>query len=139
MSLVLASPEAAAATSRPVVSFRVCRSQAGPLYHQLSLQDDQGDRAHWIVPVPLKQLAKSPALLWQLPPTGALGALTCLDTGAMRLAPAHPGTRPDLRADLAEGTLRLHFEGQVLRGYFRLHCLPEGSGQLWQLIPIGHV
>jgi hypothetical protein len=122
-----------------VVSFRVCRSQAGPLYHQLSLQDDQGDRAHWIVPVPLKQLAKSPALLWQLPHTGALGALTCLDTGAMRLAPAHPGTRPDLRADLAEGTLRLHFEGQVLRGYFRLHCLSEGSGQLWQLIPIGHI
>jgi hypothetical protein len=57
----------------------------------------------------------------------------------MQLAPAHPGTPANLRADLAEGTLRLNFSGQLLRGYFRLQCLPEGSGQLWQLIPIGHV
>jgi hypothetical protein len=78
-------------------------------------------------------------LLWLLPAAGPTGLLTCLDTGPMQLAPAHPGTRADLRADLDEGLLRLNFSGQLLRGYFRLQCLPEGGGQLWQLTPIGNV
>jgi len=139
MSLVLASLETAVAPSPALASFRIFRSQAGPMYHQLSLQDDRAGAAHWIIPVPLKQLAKHPVLLWQLRSTSMPGTLTSLDTGLMRLAPAHPGSRPDLRADLAEGTLRLHFEGQLLRGYFRLQCLPEGGGQLWQLTPIGYL
>jgi hypothetical protein len=139
MSLVLAPLETAVAPASATASFRIFRSQANPTYHQLSLQDDRAGTAHWIIPVPLKQLAKHPVLLWQLRSSSVPGSLASLDTGLMRLAPAHLGTRPDLRADLAEGTLRLHFEGQLLRGYFRLHCLPEGSGQLWQLIPIGHV
>ncbi|MVN77629.1 hypothetical protein GO988_14945 [Hymenobacter sp. HMF4947] len=57
----------------------------------------------------------------------------------MQLAPAHPGTQPDLRADLAEGVLRLNFNGQLLRGYYRCQCLPDGGGQLWLLTPIGYV
>jgi len=139
MSLVLAPLETAVAPASATASFRIFRSQANPTYHQLSLQDDRAGRAHWIIPVSLKQLAKHPVLLWQLPAACPASTLNSLDSGVMRLAPAHLGTRPDLRADLAEGTLRLHFEGQLLRGYFRLHCLPEGGGQLWQLIPIGHV
>jgi hypothetical protein len=139
MSLVLASLETALAPPPALASFRIFRSQAGPTYHQLSLQDDRAGVAHWIIPVPLKQLAKHPVLLWQLRGPSVPSVLTSLDTGLMRLAPAHPGTRADLRADLAEGTLRLHFEGQLLRGYFRLQCLPEGGGQLWQLTPIGYL
>lgn len=139
MSLVLAPLETAVAPSPALASFRIFRSQAGPMYHQLSLQDDRASTAHWIIPVPLKQLAKHPVLLWQLPAPGVPSTLTSLDTGLMRLAPAHPGTPSNLRADLAEGTLRLHFEGQLLRGYFRLQCLPEGGGQLWQLTPIGYL
>jgi hypothetical protein len=42
-------------------------------------------------------------------------------------------------ADLDEGLLRLNFSGQLLLGYFRLQCLPEGGGQLWQLTPLGYV
>jgi hypothetical protein len=139
MSLVLASLETAAAPSQALACFRVLRCQAGPLFHLLSLQDEQHAPVHWIIPVPLKQVARHPVLLWQLPGPGLPSALTCLDTGAMRLAPMHPGTPPNLRADLAEGTLRLHFEGQLLRGYFRLQCLAEGNGQLWQLTPIGYL
>ena len=139
MSLVLASLETAIAPASATASFRIFRSQANPTYHQLSLQDDRASRAHWIIPVSLKQLVKHAVLLWQLPGSCPAGTLTSLDSGTMRLAPAHPGALPDLRADLAEGTLRLHFEGQLLRGYFRLQCLPEGGGQLWQLTPIGYL
>jgi hypothetical protein len=57
----------------------------------------------------------------------------------VQLAPAHPGAPACLRTDLEEGVLRLNFGGQLLRGYFRLHCLPEGDKHLWQLIPIGQV
>lgn len=139
MSLVLASLETAVTPSSALTSFRIFRAQAGPMYHQLSLQDDRASAAHWIIPVPLKHLARHPVVLWQLRTPCVPGTLTSLDTGLLRLAPAHPGTRPDLRADLDEGTLRLHFEGQLMRGYFRLQCLPEGGGQLWQLTPIGYL
>ena len=139
MSPVLSAAKASAAPSHPEPFFQVCRSQVSPSFHQLSLEDAQGCLAHWVIPLPLKQLAKRPMLLWRLPAAGPAATLTCLDTGPMQLAPAHPGLRPDLRADLAEGVLRLNFSGQLLRGYFRLQCLPEGGGQLWQLIPIGYV
>ena len=125
--------------SAPKSSFQVWRSQTSPHYHQLSLEDAQGCLAHWVIPLPLKQLTKQPMLLWQLPAASLRGPLTCLDMGALQLAPAHPGLRPDLSADLAEGVLRLCFDGHLLRGYFRLQCLPQGGGQLWQLIPIGNV
>lgn len=138
MSLIL-SAEAAPAPTRSKACFRVCRSHPHPTYHQLSLEDAQGSLAHWVLPLPLKQLAKHPALVWQLPALSPALQLTCLDTGPLRLAPAHPGMAPNLRTDLAAGLLRLNFGGQQLRGYFRLHCLPEGGGQLWRLIPSGHV
>jgi hypothetical protein len=125
--------------SGPNSSFQVWRSQTSPCYHQLSIEDSQGYLAHWVIPLPLKQLTKQSMLLWQLPEASPGGPLTCLDTGALQLAPAHPGLRPDLRADLIEGVLRLCFDGHLLRGYFRLQCLPQGNGQLWQLIPIGNV
>ena len=119
--------------------FHMYRSQSGSAFHQLSLEDTQGCQAHWVIPLPLKHLAKRSLLLWLLPTAVPTDTLACLDTGSLQLAPAHPGMRPDLRADLAEGLLRLNFSGQLLRGYFRLQCLPEGGGQLWQLTPIGYV
>ena len=139
MSPVLAFAKAAVAPALRTSSFKVCRSQVSPTYQQLSLEDPQGCQAHWAMPLPLKQLAKRPMLLWLLPTAGPASILTCLDTGSVQLAPAHPGNQPDLRADLDEGLLRLNFSGQFLRGYFRLQCLPEGGGQLWQLTPIGYV
>lgn len=138
MSLILLTKMATAPFSAES-SFQVWRSQSSPHYHQLSIEDAQGHLAHWVIPLPLKQLAKHPMLLWQLPASSPHGPLTCLDTGTLQLAPAHPGLQPDLRADLVEGVLRLNFEGHLLRGYFRLQCLPQGGGQLWQLIPIGYV
>lgn len=135
-SLVLASLDTAVAPLPAPASFRLTRSPAGPTYHQLSLRDERARTAYCILPVALKHLAKHPVLAWRLPATCPTAPGSSLDSGALRLAPAHPGTRPDLRADLAEGTLRLHFEGQLLRGYFRFQCLPEGGGQLWQLTPI---
>jgi hypothetical protein len=128
-----------AVPSPPASSFQVWRSHTSPHYHQLSIEDVQGCLAHWVIPLPLKQLTKTHMLLWQLPSSSPSGPLTCLDMGALQVAPAHPGLRPDLRADLVEGVLRLCFDGHLLRGYFRLQCLPQGGGQLWQLIPIGHV
>lgn len=139
MSPTLSAAQASVAPSHPEPSFQVCRSQINPAFHQLSLEDAQGCLAHWVVPLPLKHLAKRPMLLWLLSTAGPASALTCLDTGPMQLAPAHPGTRADLRTDLDEGLLRLNFSGQLLRGYFRMQCLPEGGGQLWQLTPIGYV
>ncbi|MFD1873228.1 hypothetical protein [Hymenobacter bucti] len=132
-------PRAAIAPLSPGVSFEVSRSHTSPHYHQLSLADAQGCLAHWIIPLSLKHLLKQPALLWQLPATSVGGPLTRLDTGALQLAPAHPGLQPSLPADLVEGVLRLCFEGHLLRGYFRLQCLPQGGGQLWQPIPIGSI
>jgi hypothetical protein len=130
--------EAVPAPSWPTASFQVCRSQAQPTYHQLSLEDAQGYLAYWALPLPPKQLAKQAMLLWQLP-LPSPQALTCLDTGPVQLAPAHPGSSACLRNDLDAGVLRLKFDGQLLRGYFRLHCLSEGDGHLWQLIPISQL
>jgi hypothetical protein len=120
-------------------TFWIRRAHETPAYHQLSLEDDQGSFAHWVIPLPLKQLAKRPVVLWRLPAVPAPAALASLDSGRLRLAPAQPGTPASLRTELAQGVLRLNFDGQLLRGYFRLHCLPTGGGQLWQLTPIGHV
>ena len=132
-------PKVAGKPLTPSVSFEVSRALTSPHYHQLSLADAEGCLAHWIIPAPLKQLAKQPILLWQLPTTTPGGPFTCLDAGALQLAPSHPGLRADLRTDLVEGVLRLCFEGHLLRGYFRLQCLPQGGGQLWQLIPLGTI
>ncbi|MGI4866402.1 MAG: hypothetical protein ACRYFZ_20920 [Janthinobacterium lividum] len=139
MGPVLSAAQASVAPSHPEPSFHLSRSQSNPAFYQLSLEDTQGCLAHWVVPLPLKHLAKRPMLLWLLPIAGPTGTLTCLDTGPLQLAPAHPGMRANLRADLGEGLLRLNFSGHLLRGYFRLQCLPEGGGQLWQLTPIGYV
>ena len=109
------------------------------MYYQLLLEDDQGGFAHWVIPLPLKQLAKRPVVLWRLPAAPSTAALPCVESGRLRLAPAQHGTAASLRTELAQGVLRLNFHGQLLRGYFRLHCLPEGGGQLWQLTPIGQV
>ncbi|GAA4499235.1 hypothetical protein GCM10023172_17610 [Hymenobacter ginsengisoli] len=119
-------------------SFAVRRSQEMPSYYELALEDDQGDFAHWVIPLPPQQLAKRPVLLWQLADSPMLASLTCLETGALRLASTLPGCTPTLRSELAEGVLRLRFDGRLLRGYYRLQCLPTGCGQLWQLTPIGN-
>jgi len=132
-------PKTTASPSKPENTFQVWRSQTSPHFHQLSLEDAQGCLAHWVIPLPLKHIAKQPMLLWQLPASSPASLFTCLDAGPMQLAPAHPGFRPDLRSDLVEGVLRLCFDGSLLRGYFRLQCLPQGNGQLWKLTPIGNV
>lgn len=119
--------------------FRLRRACDTPSYCQLSLEDDQGNFAHWIIPLALKHVAKRPLVVWKLPAVAVSAALPCVESGRLGLAPAQPGTVASLRTELAQGVLRLHFNGQLLRGYFRLHCLPEGGGQLWQLTPIGHV
>jgi hypothetical protein len=124
----------------PVVpAFWVRRSYESSAYHQLSLRDAKGHLAHWVIPLPLKQLAKRPVLLWLLSESPALDSLSCVESGAMQLAPAQHGADSDLHDELAQGALRLNFSGELLRGYYRLQCLPAGGGQLWQLTPIGHV
>jgi hypothetical protein len=124
----------------PVVpAFWVRRSHESSAYHQLSLRDANGHLAHWVIALPLKQLAKRSVLLWLLSESPELHSLACIESGAMQLAPARPGTPTDLQAELAQGVLRLNFSGELLRGYYRLQCLPTGGGQLWQLTPIGHV
>ncbi|QKG53431.1 hypothetical protein [Hymenobacter sp. BRD67] len=120
-------------------SFAVRHSPEMPAYYELALEDDQGDLAHWVIPLPLKQLAKRPVLLWLLSASPLLDSLACVETGPMQLASTRLGAATTLRAELAQGVLRLKFEGQLLRGYYRLQCLPTGCGQLWQLTPIGHV
>jgi hypothetical protein len=139
-TLAFAPPSPAPMLAAPATaSFRISRSHETPMYHQISLEDDQGSFAHWVIPLPLKQLPKRSVVLWRLPAAPALSARTCVESGLLRLAPAQHGTAASLRSELAQGVLRLNFNGQLLRGYFRLHCLPEGGGQLWQLTPIGHV
>jgi hypothetical protein len=120
-------------------TFWIRRSTEAPTYYQLSLEDEQGSLVHWVIPLPLKQLTKRPVVLWRLPAISAPAALTCVESGRLRLAPAQHGTVASLHTELAQGVLRLNFHGQLLRGYFRLHCLPDGGGQLWQLTPIGHI
>ena len=120
-------------------SYALRRAPDSLAYSQLSISDAEGNLAHWIMPTPLKQLAKRPGLLWQLPEAACQDFLPCLESGKLQLAATHPGQPTTLRDELAQGVLRLNFDGQLLRGYYRLHCLPTGGGQLWQLIPISHV
>lgn len=134
-SLVEAAEHALPGTA----SFSVHRSSDVPGYHELSLVDNQGDYAHWVIPQPLKHISKRPMLLWLLSAAPLVGSLSCVETGTMQLAPARLGTTTDLTTELKHGVLRLNFNGQLLRGYYRLQCLPTGCGQLWQLTPIGHV
>jgi hypothetical protein len=136
-TLTLAHP--AVATAPPAHSFAVRHSPEMPGYYELALRDEQGHLAHWVIPLPLKQLAKRPVLLWLLPAAPLLGALACVEAGPMQLASARPGGATTLRTELAQGVLRLRFEGRLLRGYYRLQRLPTGCGQLWQLTPIGQV
>ena len=124
---------------RPAPTFAVRRSSEILSYHELTLEDDQGGYAHWVIPQPLKQLSKRPVLLWLLSTAPLLGPLSCVESGHLQLAPARPGTATNLRTELENGVLRLNFDGQLLRGYYRLQCLPTGCGQLWQFTPIGHI
>ena len=122
----------------PVIapSFCVSRSQDPPTYHQLSLEDEKGCVANWVIPLPLKQLGKKNMLLWLLPSTAAPDSLACVESGPVRQVPSRDGTPADLRRKLAQGLLQLNFSGHWLSGYHRLRRLPEGNGQLWQLTPI---
>jgi hypothetical protein len=123
--------------SSAVPSFAVRHSREMPSYYELALEDGQGDLAHWVVPLPLKYLAKRPVLLWLLSASPMLSSLACIESGSVQLVSARPDAKATLRTELAQGVLRLNFSGQLLRGYYRLHCLPTGCGQLWQLTPIG--
>lgn len=125
--------------TQPEYSFAVRRSLELPAYHELVLEDGRGHHAHWVISQPLKQLARRPVLLWLLASAPLLGSLASVEDGSAQLAPARPGSPTALDAELAGGVLRLNFNGQLLRGYFRLQRLPTGCGQLWQLTPIGYV
>lgn len=118
-------------------SFAVRHSPDMPTYYELALADNHGTLAHWVVPSPLKQLTKHPVLLWQLPAAPLPVPLSSLETGAVQLVA--PDTADALRLGLEQGVLRLSFHGQLLRGYYRLHRLAVGDGQLWQLTPTGRV
>jgi len=136
-TLVLDEPDVLSVP--PDYSFAVRRSFELPAYHELMLEDARGHCAHWVISQPLKQLARRPILLWLLAGAPLLGALASVEDGPVQLAPARPGRPTNLAAELAGGVLRLNFNGQLLRGYYRLQRLPTGCGQLWQLTPIGHV
>jgi hypothetical protein len=136
-TLVLDDPEVLPAP--PEYSFAVRRSPELPTYLELVLEDASGHHAHWVISQSLKQLGRRPVLLWLLAEEPMLSALASLEHGLVQLAPARPGSPTDLRTELAGGQLRLKFDGQLLRGYYRLQCLPTGCGQLWQLTPIGHI
>ena len=125
--------------SSSALSYAIRYSREMPAYYELSLEDDRGDLAHWVIPTPLKQLAKRPVLLWLLPASPLLSPLACVEAGTMQLASARFGASTTLRSELKQGLLRLNFNGQLLRGYYRLQCMPTGGGQLWQLTPIGHI
>ncbi|WP_092674170.1 hypothetical protein [Hymenobacter arizonensis] len=112
------------------------RSDCATAYHQLSLEDDHGCVANWVIPLPLKKLSKQSVLLWLLPTTSAPTSLACVESGPVRQVPTRNGKPADLRRKLTEGLLQLNFSGHWLSGYHRLRRLPDGSGQLWQLTPI---
>ena len=139
MNPTLTYADEAVPTAPPRLSFTVRNSREMPSYYELALEDDQGSQAHWVVPMPPKQLARRPVLLWLLSAAPMLGSLACVETGTMQLASARPDRPATLRHELAQGMLRLNFNGRLLRGYYRLQCLPTGCGQLWQLTPIGHL
>lgn len=133
----MSSSVAPAAVPRPLApTFCVSRSKEAPTYHQLSLEDEQGCVANWVIPLPLKKLSKRNALLWLLPTATPPDALACVESGPVRQVPTRRGTPSDLRRTLAQGHLQLNFSGHWLSGYHRLRRLPEGNGQLWQLTPI---
>lgn len=117
------------------LSFAVHCAQKGPAYHQLSLEDEQGCIANWVLPIALHKMHKKSVMLWLLP-SPPTEALACLEKGTVQPEPARDGSLPDVRTKLAQGLLQLNFSGQLLRGYHRLKCMPEGNGQLWQLTPI---
>ena len=121
----------------PTTSFALRHSRELPTYYELGLEDADGTQTHWVVPLPLKYLARRPVLLWRLADSPRPNTLACVDTGPVQLMPAHLNTPAHLEMELAHGLLRLNFNGQLLRGYYRLDCLPTGCGQLWQLTPIG--
>jgi hypothetical protein len=125
--------------SSSALSYALSYPRELPAYYELSIEDDHSNQAHWVISVPLKQLAKRSVLLWQLPAASLLSPLACAEAGTMHLASAHLGGTTNLRTELQHGLLRLNFSGQVLRGYYRLQRLPAGNGQLWQLTPIGHI
>ena len=139
MNPTLVLDEPAVLPAPPDYSFTVRRSPELPAYQELVLEDARGHDAHWVISQPLRQLARRPVLLWLLAGAPLLGALASVENGPVQLAPARPGSPTDLATELADGVLRLNFNGQQLRGYFRLQRLPTGCGQLWQLTPIGHV
>lgn len=139
MNPTLSFAEANVLEAPVVPAFWVRRSYESPTYHQLTLRDAKGNLAHWVIALPLKQLTKRPVMLWLLSESPNLESLACIESGAMQLAAARHGTQTDLHAELAQGVLRLNFSGALLRGYYRLQCLPAGGGQLWQLTSIGHV
>ena len=125
-----AAPPVAAPT------FCVSRSQESPAYHQLSLEDEKGCVANWVIPLPLKQLSKKNVLLWLLPTSATPDSHACVESGPVRQVPSRDGKPTDLRRTLAQGLLQLNFSGHWLSGYHRLRRLHEGNGQLWQLTPI---
>jgi hypothetical protein len=117
-------------------SFCVSRAEQAPTYYQLSLEDDHGCVANWVIPMPLKKLSKQSVLLWLLPTAAAPNSMACVESGPVRQGPNRNGTPADLRRKLDEGHLQLNFSGHWLSGYHRLRRLPDSSGQLWQLTPI---
>ena len=124
---------------RTAPTFAVRYSPEVPAYHELTLEDSCGTVIQWVISQPVKQLAKHPVLLWLLSAPTQLSSLSCLETGSVQSAAAQSGVASDLRTGLHQGLLRLTFSGKLLRGHYRLHCLPAGCGQLWQLTPIGCV
>jgi len=133
-TMLSVAPTAASSPATP--SFSVCCSTQGAAYQQLTLEDEQGCIANWVLPIALNKIHKKPVMLWLLPPAAPEDTLACLESGTVQPMPTPDGTSPNLRTKLAQGLLQLNFEGKVLRGYHRLRCLPEGAGQLWQLTPI---
>lgn len=130
--------EVVALPTRNAPAFTVRRSREIPAYYELSLEDSCGSFARWVISEPIKHLSKRPVLLWLLAPTVCPDSLSWVETGPVQWASAGFGASSNLRGELALGTLRLTFSGQLLHGYYRLHCLPTGGGQLWQLTPICH-
>jgi len=120
------------------LSFAIRSSSELPTYHELVLEDGAGIVASWVVSNPIKHLAKRPILLWQLAAKASAPSLRCVETGSVQVVSATAATGTNLHAELARGILRLTFGGQRLRGYYRLHRLPTGGGQLWQLTPVGY-
>lgn len=123
---------------RPALTFAIRCTPELPTYHELVLEDNTGVVASWVISNPLKHLAKRPLLLWQLTAKAPTPSSRCLETGSVQVVSATAGTGANLHTHLAHGMLRLTFSGQRLRGYYRLHCLPTGGGQLWQLTPVGY-